>query len=192
MPNQCPSPPRTSARAVAGFGLVSSAGLQESSLRMGRKELLQRRCLTRLLRPQKSLEALSAWTGVLARRLRSKTTVVSDGWKSTAAAARNLGLKIKECQHSQNFRNKNTGFHSNVAGSEFARFKLWSRQKWARMRTVNSRDQSAQKAHMEGHVAKYILQTNCGNNMRLPLRTVLNAFGCVAGCPMYKSVSLQG
>jgi len=79
--------------------------------------------------------------------------------------------------HSQNWRNPDTGHHSNDAESEFARFKLFLRVKYDYVRTSNAKETVAKDRNMELKLAEYIFYTNVGNKME----HVMNAFRYYAG-----------
>ena len=117
--------------------------------------------------------------------------VIGDGWEATASAAQELGMEVKQCNHTANFRNRNTGAHSNDAESEVARFKRWSRGKWGFTCILNDRDQAKKKEHMERHLSEYIAETNMGTGMVLGMGSVSRAFAGLADLELHKPRSLN-
>ena len=57
------------------------------------------------------------------------------------------------------------------------------------MRTINNKDQQKKKAHLDAHVAEYVLQTNEGTDMQLTMGTVLKAFVVAADSRLYKPMA---
>ena len=57
-----------------------------------------------------------------------------DQWKSTKAAAKKLGYEYAPpINHSLEFRDRQTGFHSNDIESENNRLKHWSRVRYSKL-----------------------------------------------------------
>ena len=58
-----------------------------------------------------------------------------------------------------------TGVHSNDIESEFARFKLFLRTKYARASATNHTDTAMKDLSMERKLAEYVFYTNVGRSM---------------------------
>ena len=70
----------------------------------------------------------------MALRIHEGTKLVFDQWRSTKAAARKLGYEyVPPINHSLEFRDPETGFHSNDIESENSRLKLWSRKRYSKL-----------------------------------------------------------
>ena len=82
------------------------------------------------------------------------------------------------------------GTHTNDVESEVARFKLWSRGKWAKVRTVNSRCSNKKQATLKSHVNEYVAQTKLGTNMRLSMSQVMYGFRLLDTGRKYPGVDL--
>ena len=74
--------------------------------------------------------------------------------------------------HSQSWRNPETGVHSNDAESEFARFKLFVRVKYDYMRNSNASSEKLKGLAMERKLAEYVFYTHVGRSMK----AVMSAF----------------
>ena len=67
--------------------------------------------------------------------------------------------------HDENWRNPETGHHSNDAESEFARLKLLLRTKYGYVRQSNNKNFSKKDRTLELNVAEYLFYTNVGRDM---------------------------
>ena len=139
--------------------------------------------------PKKKPRGEESLTQVLSTRLRSKTKLSADGWKGTQKAAANMKMPLKVVNHDKSFRAAD-GTHTNDVESEVARFKLWSRGKWAKARTVNSRCSNKKQATLKSHVNEYVAQTNLGTNMRLSMSQVMYGFRLLDTGRKYPGVDL--
>ena len=74
--------------------------------------------------------------------------------------------------------------------SEVARFKLWPRSKWSKLRSTNSKCTAKKQAKLENKVAEYVLQTNLSQDMRLAMSVVLEALRVQAKCKAEAAVNL--
>ena len=67
-------------------------------------------------------------------RIKPGSILVNDKWKSTVKAVESLGFKhAPPINHSVEFRDRVTGFHSNDIESENNRLKHWSRIRYGRL-----------------------------------------------------------
>ena len=99
--------------------------------------------------------------------VRPKTSVVSHEWRATSSAVKTAGSKIKgSVSHVKGFRCDDTGFHSNDAESEIARFKLWARQKYAYCRGSSAKSESLKNKHYKHMLAEYCFYVNVGSSFR--------------------------
>lgn len=128
---------------------------------------------------------------VMQKRVRKKSKLASDGWGGTAVAAAKQKLPLKQCNHKQNMRDPKTGVHTNDAESEASRYKLWSRGKWSKVRSINKKTPEAKQKHLKQHVSEYIAQTNVGENMMLKMEQVMEAFRLRDSGKKYKAVKLS-
>ena len=110
----------------------------------------------------------------LQRHVLPKSKVTADGWRATQSACKSLKIPLKQVNHANTFRGKD-GTHSNDAESEVARFKLWSRGKWSKVRSTNSKCTAKKQAKLQAKVAEYVVQTNSGCDMKLPMSIILEA-----------------
>ena len=96
------------------------------------------------------------------------TLIVVDEHPSTPSAADQAGFTIdgRVC-HRKEFRNPATGVHTNDVESEFARFKLWHRTKFAfvRVAAASESDESTRRANVMRKVMEYTFYTNVGRKM---------------------------
>jgi hypothetical protein len=70
----------------------------------------------------------------LATRARRGSMLIFDGWKSTKTPARRLGFQhVPPINHSLEFRDRETRFHSNDIESENNRLEHWSRVRYSRL-----------------------------------------------------------
>ena len=67
--------------------------------------------------------------------------------------------------HSKNWRNPETGYHSNDIESEFARFKLFLRTKYDWVRATNNKNPVLKDLALERKMAEYVFYTNVGRTM---------------------------
>ena len=123
------------------------------------------------------------------RKLKKGTKITADGWKATTTAAKNLKMPIKIVNHNKEFRAAD-GTHTNDAEREVSRFKLWSRGKWSKVRALNSRSSEKKQAVLKKHVDEYVLQTNVGDQMKLKMSHLMEAFRLLDGGHRYKSVKI--
>jgi hypothetical protein len=71
---------------------------------------------------------------VLTERIRPRSKLIFDKWLSTVGAATRLGFKfVPPINHSVEWRDKETGFHTNDIESENNRMKHWSRVRNGRL-----------------------------------------------------------
>ncbi|CAE7503147.1 unnamed protein product [Symbiodinium sp. CCMP2592] len=140
--------------------------------------------------PSKKPRGKTSLKNVIGKHIKSRSTVVSDGWLSTQKAAEELNLSSSACNHAKGFRDLATGVHSKDAESEISRFKLWCRSKWSKVRTVNLKDQLRKKQKLDGKVAEYMLQTNVGDAMKVPMGVLLEAFAIASKSCNWKPVLL--
>ena len=70
----------------------------------------------------------------LESRVRKGSIIVSDKWTSTTKAVHALGYRAPPAiDHGVEFRDRETGFHSNDIESENSRLKTWSRERYHRL-----------------------------------------------------------
>ena len=139
--------------------------------------------------PAKKPRGAESLTQVLKARLRSKTKLSADGWKGTEKAAANLKLPVKVVNHNKTFRAAD-GTHTNDVESEIAKFKLWPRGKWAKVRTLNSHCSEKKQTALKSHLDEYVAQTNLGTGMRLRMSQVMYAFRLLDTAKKYPHVDL--
>ena len=109
--------------------------------------------------------------------------------------SQNLGMPIKMVSIKIVNCNKDLraagGTHTNDAESEVSRFKLWSRGKWSKVRTLNSRSSEQKQTVLKKHVDDYyVLQTNVGDQMMLKMSHLMEAFRLLDGGHGYKPVKI--
>ena len=98
--------------------------------------------------------------------MKKDSGVVSDEWTATPPAVCAAGSKMMgSVNHSKNWRNPATGYHSNDAESEFARFKLFLRVKYDWVRATNARDTDSTDLATDRKLAEYVFYTNVGRKM---------------------------
>ena len=94
----------------------------------------------------------------------------------TKPAAQRAGLTVKgQVNHSKWFRDPATGVHSNDIESEWARFKLWYRRKFAYMRASNHTSHAKRRQLLEDHVVEYVYYTNVGQSMGAVMKAFVGA-----------------
>lgn len=97
--------------------------------------------------------------------------LVADEWLATPPAAIAAGQQLMgSCNHSRNYRNPATGVHSNDIESEWARFKLWYRTKFAFVRAGPGKSEEAARQVIENHMWEYMYYTNVGDSMDAVMR----------------------
>ncbi len=110
-----------------------------------------------------------------------KSYLIFDGWPASAAAADAMDLDHgPPVNHSENWRDPNTGLHINDAESENARLKKWCRGKYGLVRvnkdgpTSNTADEDDARGteHLQRLVSEYLFWTNKGRAME----DVMDAF----------------
>lgn len=89
-------------------------------------------------------------------------------------------LPLKQCNHKMNFRAKD-GTHSNDAESEVARFKLWRRTKWSKVRSTSSTSTAKKLKHLNTKVTEYVVQINGGSGMKMPMSLVMHQMNANCG-----------
>ena len=141
--------------------------------------------------PSKKPRGKKSLKNVIGKHIKSGSTVVSDGWLSTQTAAEELNLSSSTCNPAKGCRDLATGVHSNDAESEISRIKLWCRSKWSKVRTVNLKSQLRKKQNLDGKVAEYLLQTNVGDGMKVPMGVLLEAFATASQSCSWKPVLLS-
>ena len=128
-------------------------------------------------------------TTVFKSKLRKGTKVTADGWKSTTKVAKKLKMPIKTVNHNKEFRAAD-GTHTHDAESEVAKFKLWSRGKWSKVRTLNSKSSEKKQKVLKSHVDEYVAQSNLGIHMKLKMSDLMEAFRLNDGGRRYKPVKM--
>ena len=104
---------------------------------------------------------------VMQKHLMKKSLTVADDWTATPVAVKAAGSIVKgTVNHTKNWRNPDTGVHSNDAESEFARFKLFLRVKYDFVRMNNSKDKARKDRALELKLAEYVFYTNVGREKR--------------------------
>ncbi|OLP88544.1 hypothetical protein AK812_SmicGene30107 [Symbiodinium microadriaticum] len=103
-----------------------------------------------------------------------KSKVTADGWRAIQSACKSLKIPLKQVNHTNTFRGKD-GTYSNDAESEVARFKFWSRGKWSKVRSTNSKCTAKKQAKFQAKVTEYVVQTNSACDMKLPMSIILEA-----------------
>ena len=92
--------------------------------------------------------------------------LVADKWKATVAAARIAGVAMEGAvNHTENWRDPDTGTHSNDAESEFARLRLFLKSKFGKVRASSNTDPGKKDDMFELHLAEYMFYTNVGRSM---------------------------
>ena len=79
---------------------------------------------------------------------------------------------IGSVNHSEKWRNPITGYHSNDAESEFARFKPFLRVKYDYVRATSAREKAVQDLAMERKLAEYVFYTNVGRKMEYVMQAL--------------------
>ena len=91
--------------------------------------------------------------------------LVSDEWTATPVAARMAGLTIAgRCNHSADFSNRKTGFHSNDVESENNRIKQFMRHRYGNLRFgkyITLTDEPICDLY------EYVYRTNVGSSFRM-------------------------
>ena len=98
--------------------------------------------------------------------LEKNSDVIADEWKATPGAVAGAGSNLRgTVNHSKNWRNPETGYHSNDIESEFARFKLFLRTKYDWVRATNNKNPVLKDLALERKMAEYVFYTNVGRTM---------------------------
>ena len=126
----------------------------------------------------------------LQKHVLPKSKVNTDGWRATQGACKSLKMPLKQVNHAKTFR-ANHGTHSNDAESEVARFKLWSRGKWSKVRSTNSKCTAKTQAKLQAKVAEYVVQTNSGCDMKLPMSIIMEAIRLHSKSKKWSPMSLE-
>ena len=96
-----------------------------------------------------------------------KAFVVHDKWKASSPALADIGFKsAPPVNHSQGWRDRATGFHSNDIESEFSRLKRYVRERYGRLsfQCQGADDAEETDAVDAGDLYEYTFKTNVGNS----------------------------
>ena len=96
-----------------------------------------------------------------------KAFVVHDKWKASSPALADIGFKsAPPVNHSQGWRDRATGFHSNDIESEFSRLKMYVRERYGRLsfQCQGADDAEETDAVDAGDLYEYTFKTNVGNS----------------------------
>ena len=84
--------------------------------------------------PRGTPRGLVSMAAVIKQRVKKRSFLVFDGWKSSEAAVKRLGFRYAPpVDHSSGWRDRSTGFHSNDIESENSRMKIWLRARYSNM-----------------------------------------------------------
>jgi len=104
---------------------------------------------------------------VMKEHLLETSLFVADDWSATPGAVEAAGSTMKgTVNHTDNWRDPQTGIHSNDAESEFARFKLFLRTKYDYVRPTNAKYKPSKDRALELKIGEYVFYTNVGREMR--------------------------
>ena len=96
-----------------------------------------------------------------------KAFVVHDKWKASSPALADIGFKsAPPVNHSQGWRDRATGFHSNDIESKFSRLKRYVRERYGRLsfQCQGADDAEETDAVDAGDLYEYTFKTNVGNS----------------------------
>ena len=106
-------------------------------------------------------------TKVFKDKVHKESLVVSDRWWSTPVAVEATGSTVMgSVNHGENWRDPETGIHSNDAESEWARLNFFLRTKYGWVRANNGRDDHMNDKHLSLNIAEYLFYTNVGREFK--------------------------
>ena len=113
----------------------------------------------------------------LSERIAKGSFLVFDKWTSTVAAVKSEGYKHADpIIHGKEFRNRDTGFHSNDIESEFNRFKRWLRERYGALK-VNSASTTNQHDCDDLDMYEYMYYINVGASMHDVMAAFVHSHG---------------
>ena len=134
--------------------------------------------------PNRKPRGLKAMKAVIASRIKKKSFLIFDGWKSSEAAVRQLGYRhAPPVNHTLGWRDTATGFHSNDIESENSRLKNFLRNRYSKLliqetRCVAAAEDSTEVKDIEVlDLFEYAYYTNIGDTMSKVMHGVAAAGG---------------
>ena len=125
--------------------------------------------------PRGKPRGLDSITQTLRLRVHPKSFLVFDKWRSTVGAVKRLGYKHADpIVHGREFRDRDTGFHSNDIESEFNRFKRWVRQRYGQL-TAGGDASHEEFADLD--LYEYTFYINVGDSMEAVMKALAHSQG---------------
>ena len=125
--------------------------------------------------PRGKPRGLESIMQTLRLRVHPKSYLVFDKWKATVGAVERLGYQHADpIVHGREFRDHETGFHSNDIESEFNRFKRWVRQRYGQLPPGGN----ASHAEFEDlDLYEYTFYNNVGDSMGAVMKALAHSQG---------------
>lgn len=125
--------------------------------------------------PRGKPRGLDSIMQTLRLRVHPKSFLVFDKWRSTVGAVQRLGYKHADpIVHGREFRDRQTGFHSNDIESEFNRFKRWVRQRYGQLQTGGD---ESHEDYADLDLYEYTFYINVGNSMGAVMKALAHSQG---------------
>jgi transposase-like protein len=146
--------------------------------------------------PQGKPRGLRSMAPVIKRHIKAKSFCIFDGWRTSKRAALDLGYRFAPpVNHSQGWRDRATGYHSNDIESENSRFKSWLRARYTKLRlaltacTEGGDDEVDEVKSMDAlDLYEYVHYVNIGGAMSDVASSFVTAAGMRSGYPRLKIV----
>ena len=112
---------------------------------------------------------------VLSEHVAEGSFLVFDQWQATVSATKALGYRsAPPVNHSKEFRDKDTGFHSNDIESEFNLIKKFVRERYGILTLTDDTSVSGLEA---GDIYEHMFYVNIGNDMWSIMKALTYASG---------------
>lgn len=153
-------------RWVWGAVEVGRRGDAPKSHRDGSKRIHMQLLPDQTSAPDGKPRGVMSLANAMMNGLHDGSLIIADEWAATPAAAASRGVEVEgRVCHADTFRDQETGIHTNDVESEFARFKLWCRTKFAYTRATAGPSEISKRENIKRKLVEYIFYTNVGRKM---------------------------